>query len=73
MKSNIKGIFGIILLFLAGIGLLACLIWAMVLRFQNVDMTELRMFIEHPGPSIYSIVCLIVGKIGLSLLGDKKY
>ena len=46
------------------IGMLACVISAMVFYFQNPDMTELRQFIEFPWPTIGAVVCLVVYGIG---------
>lgn len=48
-----------ILCFAAMCGLLGALIWAIVFQFSHVDMTELRCFIENPGPTIMAIVSLI--------------
>ena len=40
-------------------GLLVALIWAVVFQFNHVDMTELRCFIENPGPTIMAAISLI--------------
>lgn len=68
-----KEIFGMILVIGSMICLLICLILSMVFYFKNPDMTDLRRFIENPEPAIGAIICLIVGKIGISLLGNNKY
>lgn len=72
MNKNIKALIGIILMLGGFIGLIACGIAAFVFYFQNPDMTDLRRFIEYPGPSIGAVVCLICEAIGRSILGSNK-
>ncbi len=60
MKKKIKAIMMIV----GFVGLLICGIWAIVLHFQNPDMTELRLFLEFPQVTIIGVICTIVGFVG---------
>lgn len=54
-----KKIIGIILMLGSFIGILCCVVAAMVFYFKNPDMTELRRFLEYPTPTILGIIFLI--------------
>ena len=71
MKNKIKTTIGMILNLIAFIALVVAAIWATVFQFQNPDMTELRLFIENPGPTIIAIVSLIGFGVGKVLIGLK--
>lgn len=71
MKNKIKTTIGMILNLIAFIALVVAAIWATVFQFQNPDMTELRLFIENPGPTIMAIVSLIGFGVGKALIGLK--
>jgi hypothetical protein len=71
MKNKIKTTIGMILNLIAFIALVVAAIWATVFQFQNPDMTELRLFIENPGPTIMAIVSLIGFGVGKVLIGLK--
>jgi uncharacterized membrane protein len=60
MKKTIKTIMMIVGFF----GLLICGICAIVLRFQNPDMTELRLFLEFPQVTIIGVICAVIGFVG---------
>lgn len=69
-KNNIKTIIGMALIIIAFIACIASAIWALVFRFMNPDMTELRLFLENPYPTIIVIVSaagLMVGKYFLGV------
>jgi hypothetical protein len=71
MKNNIKAIIGLALVIISFIALVAAAIWAVVFQLMNPDMTELRLFIENPYPTIIVIVSaatLMVGKLLLGLV-----
>ena len=65
---KIKDLIGIILILGSVIGLIICVIASAVFYIQNPDMTALRRFIEYPAPSIWAVVCFIVGRVGLKLI-----
>lgn len=69
MKNNIKAIIGIILVIITFVALIASAILAIVFRFMHPDMTELRMFIENPYPTIIAIVSAAGLMVGKFLLG----
>lgn len=71
MKNKIKTTIGMILNLIAFIALVVAAIWSIVFQFQNPDMTELRLFIENPGPTIMAIVSLIGFGVGKALIGLK--
>jgi hypothetical protein len=60
MKKTIKPIMMIV----GFVGLLICCIWSIVLRFQNPDMTELRLFLDFPQVTIIGVICAVVGFVG---------
>lgn len=63
-----KYIFGCIMIFV-GFGLIIyALISAIIFRFQNIDMTELRLFIENPMPTIVAIIGYVVACIGMAFI-----
>lgn len=68
-KNNTKTIIGASIIILAFVAIIASAIWALIFYFMNPDMTELRLFIENPYPSIISIVSLVVILVGKSLMG----
>lgn len=65
---KIKEAIGVILTLGAIVGLVICAIAAIMFHIQNPDMTELRRLIEYPAPSIWAIICVIAGKVGLELI-----
>lgn len=69
-KRNIKTLTGIILTFGSLVGILVCSIASIVFACKNPDMTEIRRFIEYPAPTIWFIVCFIVGNVGKNILKD---
>ena len=73
MKNKIKTTIGMILILIAFIALIVAAIWATVFKFHNPDMTDLRLCIEHPGPTIIAIVSLIGFGVGEALIGLKSY
>ena len=68
-KNNIKTIIGAILAIVAFIAIIASAIWALVFNFMNPDMTELRLFLENPYPTIIMLVSLGGLMVGKFLLG----
>ena len=64
MKNKIKTTIGMILILIAFIALIVAAIWATVFKFHNPDMTDLRLCIENPGPTIIAIVSLIGFGVG---------
>lgn len=52
------------------IGMIACVVSATVFHFQNPDMTDLRLFIEFPWPTIGAVICLVVYVIGEYVIKD---
>lgn len=69
-KNNIKTIIGIALVIIAVIAIIGALIWSLVFNMMNPDMTELRLFIENPYPTIIVIVSLIIFVIGKRIVDD---
>ena len=63
-KNNIKTIMGLTLIIIAFIAIIASAIWALVFHLMNPDMTELRLFIENPYPTIITIVSAAVLMVG---------
>ena len=69
MKNNIKTIIGLTLIITAFIAILVAAIWAVVFQLMNPDMTELRLFIENPYPTIIALVSVAGLMVGKFLLG----
>lgn len=69
MKDNIKAVIGITLIIIPFIALVAAAIWAIVFNLMNPDMTELRLFIENPYPTIIAFASAAIFLIGKLLLG----
>lgn len=69
--KNAKAIIGIILILLGFITILCCAVWAIVFHIQNPDMTEMRMLIENPYPTIFCVIGYVVGRIGLALANSE--
>ena len=70
MNKNIKTIIGVALIIISSIACVASAIWALVFNFMNPDMTELRLFLENPYPTIIIVVSaagLMVGKFWLGV------
>ena len=40
---------------------------AMIFRWNNPDMTEMRQFLENPGPTITSIIGYVIAGIGYEI------
>ena len=69
-KNNIKVLMGIALIITSFIAIIASAIWALVFHLMNPDMTELRLFLENPYPTIIAIVSvagLMVAKFYLGV------
>lgn len=65
MKNNkIKTIIGMALIIISFIAIIVSAIWAIVFNLMNPDMTELRLFIENPYPTIIAIVSTAVLAVG---------
>lgn len=69
MKDNIRTIIGLALIIISFVALVAAAIWAVVFNLMNPDMTELRLFIENPYPTIIAIVSAATLMVGKFLLG----
>ena len=59
---------GILLVIGSFIGMIVCAVFAVIFNFQNPDMTDLRLLIEYPGPTIGVVICLICYMFGQHLL-----
>lgn len=69
VKNNkFNDILGLGLILTAFITVLCCAVASLVFKFQHPDMTEMRLFLENPAPTIISIIALIGGWIGKALL-----
>lgn len=68
MRKNIKAITGIVLIIISFVAIIAAAIWAVVFNFMHPDMTELRLLIENPCPTIIVIVFMGVYVVGKSLI-----
>ena len=71
MNYNTKTILGLIFILIAFITLIIAAIWSIVFQFQNPDMTELRLLIENPYPTVVAIISLIGFMVGKTLIGIK--
>jgi hypothetical protein len=69
MKDNIRTIIGLALVIISFVALIAAAIWAIVFNLMNPDMTELRLFIENPYPTIIAFVSIVTLMVGKLLLG----
>ena len=69
MKNNIREIIGIVLIAISFIAIVAAAIWAIVFNLMNPDMTELRLFIENPYPTIIILVSAATLMVCKFLLG----
>ena len=68
-NNNIKTIVCVALIIIAFIAIVVSAIWALVFQFMNPDMTELRLFLENPYPTIICIVSVAGLMVGKFLLG----
>ena len=68
MKKVYKEEIGLALLLIGIVGTIACGIWGFALNIANPDMTQMRLLIEYPEPSIGIFVSGIVGFVGSKLL-----
>ena len=68
-NNNIKALIGAALIILAFAAIIISAIWALVFHFMNPDMTELRLFLENPYPTIICIVSVAGLMVGKFLLG----
>lgn len=69
-KNNVKTIIGMVLIILSVVAIIGSMIWSLIFNIMNPDMTELRLFIENPYPTIIVIISLIEFTIGKVLTGD---
>lgn len=69
MKNKIKTIISAALIIIAFIACVASAIWALVFKFMNPDMTEMRLLIENPYPTIICIVSIVALMVGKFFLG----
>ena len=67
-NNNIKALIGVALIILAFAAIIISAIWALVFHFMNPDMTELRLLIENPYPTIITIISMLVILVGKSLM-----
>lgn len=66
MSNNTKSLIGIILIILSSIALIVAVIWSIAFKLINPDMTDLRLIIENPYPTIIgcaAVVGWIVGRV----------
>ena len=71
MKKNSTGkLIGAALVIISIIAVLTSVTWALIFKLMNPDMTELRLFIENPYPTIVTSISLIVFMFGKALMGD---
>lgn len=66
-KSNIKETIGLILLAISFLAIVVCGISAIVLKWTNPDMTEMRLFLTYPWPTIGCFASFVVGWIGYAM------
>ena len=67
MKDRKFLIIGLIMI-LIGVALgIGSAIAAMVFRWNNPDMTEMRQFLENPGPTITCIIGYVIAVIGCAI------
>lgn len=67
MKKFID-LIGILLVIGSFIGMIVCAVFEMIFYFQHPDMTNLRLLIENPGPTIGVVICLICYMFGQYML-----
>lgn len=67
-KSDVKALIGLILMAAGLLGVIICGIMGTVLYFMNPDMTELRLFLTYPWPTIGACISVFVGWIGCFLI-----
>ena len=67
---KIKTVIGVLLIIAALIGMCVSCICSVVFNIQNPDMTELRLLIENPGPTIAAIICCVLFFVGRCILDD---
>ena len=68
IKKPVKVIIGSILDIVSFCIIIGAAIASIVFQFQNPDMSEIRCFIENPGPSIATVFALILLWIGNYLI-----
>lgn len=68
-NNNIKKLIGAAIIIIAFAAVIISAIWALVFHFMNPDMTELRLFLENPYPTIICIVSVVGLMVGKFLLG----
>lgn len=72
--KNTKVILGLIMVFGGFIAAVGCVIASIILSFQNPDMTELRRFLEYPGPTIIGLISIAIIYVGKEIIvkSDKE-
>ena len=69
--KKLKKMIGSGLILCGFLGMLACAIAALVFKCQNPDMTEMRLFLEYPWPTVWCIVDYIGMQVGFWMVKNK--
>ena len=54
------------------IGAVVASIWSIVFNIQHPDMTQMRLMIENPGPTITVFICLVMYLVGTHMLSHRR-
>lgn len=71
-KNNIKTTIGAILIITSIVAVIVSAIWSAVFQIMNPDMTNMRILIENPYPTIIAIISLAVFLFSGKLMNDIK-
>lgn len=63
--------FGCVLFLCGAVGYIVCLIAYMVFRFQNIDMTDMRVLVEYPWPIVWCVIDTVFMYLGRYLIMRK--
>ena len=66
--KNTRFVIGGSLIISGAIAMLVAVIKNMVFRFQNPDMTDMRVLIENPVSSTIGLIAVVVTLVGMKLL-----
>lgn len=70
-NNNMKTIICAILIIISLIAVITSTIWALVFQFMNPDMTELRLFLENPYPTIITLASVVIVMIASAMMKER--
>lgn len=69
--KKIKDIICSLLVIFSFLVIIGCIIASMILNFKNPDMTDMRLFLTYPQPTIIFIISFIVITVSTQIFKNK--